>query len=86
MRGPDLIGWVATALFAVSYLCRQPRNLRLTQAAAALVWVAYGIALRAIPVIVANLIVASLALWSTWFTASRRTGPLGNAPGPASRL
>lgn len=71
MSGPDLIGWAATALFAASYFCREPRTLRLTQAAAALVWLAYGIALRATPVIVANLIVASLALWSTWSAAPR---------------
>jgi hypothetical protein len=61
----DLIGWMATALFSVSYFCREPRRLRLVQAAAALLWLAYGIALSALPVIVANLIVAALALWST---------------------
>ena len=64
MSGPDLVGWAATALFASSYFCREPRRLRLTQAAAALLWLGYGIALRALPVIVANVIVASLALWS----------------------
>ena len=64
MSGADLVGWAATALFGASYFCREPRTLRLTQAAGALVWLAYGIALRAAPVIVANVIVASLALWS----------------------
>lgn len=64
MSGADLVGWAATALFAASYFCREPRALRLTQAAAALVWLAYGVALQALPVIVANVIVASLALWS----------------------
>ena len=73
MSGPDLVGWAATALFAASYFCRQPRTLRLTQAAAALVWLAYGISLRATPVIVANLLVASLALWSAWSAAPRGT-------------
>jgi hypothetical protein len=66
VSGPDLVGWAATALFAVSYFCREPRTLRLTQAAAALLWLSYGVALRALPVIVANVIVASLALWSAW--------------------
>jgi len=66
VSGADLIGWAATALFAVSYFCREPRTLRLTQAAAALLWLAYGVALHAAPVIVANVIVASLALWSAW--------------------
>jgi hypothetical protein len=61
----ELVGWAATALFAVSYLCREPRTLRLVQAAAALVWIAYGVALQATPVIVANVVVAALALWSS---------------------
>ena len=73
MSGSDLVGWAATALFAASYFCREPRTLRLTQAAAALLWLAYGIALRATPVIVANVIVASLALWSTWSDAPAAT-------------
>jgi hypothetical protein len=71
VSGPDLVGWAATALFAASYLCREPRTLRLTQAAAALVWLAYGVALRAMPVIVANVIVACLALGSAWSAAPR---------------
>jgi hypothetical protein len=66
MSGADLVGWGATVLFGASYFCREPRTLRLTQAAGALAWLAYGIALRAAPVIVANVIVASLALWSAW--------------------
>jgi hypothetical protein len=64
VNGADLVGWVATALFGASYFCREPRTLRLTQAAGALAWLAYGIALHAAPVIVANVIVAGLALWS----------------------
>jgi len=66
MSGPDLVGWAATALFAVSYFCREQRTLRLIQAAAALLWLTYGVALHAAPVIVANVIVACLALWSAW--------------------
>jgi hypothetical protein len=64
VSGPDLVGWAATATFATSYFCRDARTLRLIQAAAATMWLAYGIALNAAPVIVANVIVASLALWS----------------------
>lgn len=44
------IGWVATAVFASSYLCREATSLRRVQAA---------------PVIVANLIVAGMALASS---------------------
>ena len=64
MSGTDLIGWAATATFATSYFCREPRTLRLIQAAAATMWLAYGIALNAAPVIVANVMVVGLALWS----------------------
>jgi hypothetical protein len=65
VSGLDAIGWVATALFAASYFCRDPRAMRLTQALAAVVWIGYGVALRAAPVIVANVVVAGLAAWSS---------------------
>jgi hypothetical protein len=60
------LGWVATALFAASYLCRDTTMLRRVQAAAALLWIGYGVALEAAPVIVANLIVAAMALYSSF--------------------
>ncbi len=75
MRAMDAIGWVATALFAASYFCKEPAALRRTQALAALVWIAYGVALPAAPVIVANLVVASLALWSSWAPARKPRAP-----------
>jgi uncharacterized protein with PQ loop repeat len=59
------IGWVATAIFAVSYFCRQPKTLRMVQALAAVMWVAYGILIGAMPVIVANIIVALAAIYSS---------------------
>ncbi len=61
----DAIGWVATAVFAASYLCKEPAMLRRLQAAAALVWILYGVLLKAPPVIVSNVIVATLAAWSS---------------------
>jgi len=66
-----IIGWLATAVFASSYFFRQPLTLRRIQAAAALLWVMYGIAIDALPVVVANLIVAAAALYSS--LAQRRT-------------
>lgn len=60
----DALGWVATALFGVSYLTKQPSHLRLVQAAAASLWIVYGVLIGAAPVIVANVIVAGLALLS----------------------
>ncbi|QQS46647.1 MAG: YgjV family protein [Acidobacteriota bacterium] len=62
---PDWIGWIATAVFASSYFCKGPKAMRLTQACAALLWLSYGIVIKAPPVIVANTIVAALAIAST---------------------
>jgi hypothetical protein len=62
---PAWIGWVATAVFAASYACRNPSTLRRVQAAAAMLWLAYGWAIGAAPVVVANLIVAGAALVSS---------------------
>ncbi len=61
----DAIGWVATLVFSASYFFRQPAALRRIQAAAACLWVAYGLAVRAFPVVAANLIVAAAALYSS---------------------
>lgn len=60
----EWIGWIATAIFASSYLFKEPKALRGIQAAAALLWVAYGLIIHAAPVIVANVVVASVALGS----------------------
>ena len=62
----DAIGWVATVVFALSYFSRKPATLRRTQAAAAGLWLVYGILMNAAPVIVANIIVVTLALASSW--------------------
>ena len=67
----SLIGWLATAVFASSYLFRQPLMLRRIQAGAACLWVIYGVAIDAVPVVVANLIVAGAALYSSF--AQRET-------------
>ena len=60
----DWVGWVATLIFSASYFCKDPVKLRRMQALAAMVWIAYGIAIAAAPLIVANVIVAGLALYS----------------------
>ncbi len=62
----DWIGWLATAVFTVSYFCRRPETLRRVQGLAALAWAAYGIAIHALPVIVANVIVAGVAVWTSF--------------------
>lgn len=67
---PDGVGWLATAVFAVSYSCKGTK-LRVVQAIAAMIWFVYGVMIHAIPVIVANLIVSGLALYSAWRAATR---------------
>ena len=55
----EALGWVATAVFSTSYFFRRQMALRLIQAAAACLWITYGVAIGARPVVVANLIVAA---------------------------
>ena len=62
----EWIGWIATAAFAASYFCKQPKMLRLVQALAALLWVVYGLLIHATPVVVANVVVAGMAGWSSF--------------------
>ncbi len=64
----DAIGWTATAIFSCSYFFRQPAVLRRIQAAAAGLWVVYGIAIGAKPVVAANVIVAAAAVYSSYAT------------------
>jgi len=61
----EWIGWVATAAFASSYLFKQPASLRRVQAVAASLWVIYGVIIYAYPVLVANVVVAAMAMLSS---------------------
>jgi hypothetical protein len=61
----EWIGWTATAIFAASYLFREPHILRRTQALAAVLWILYGLAINSVPVVVANVVVALIALMSS---------------------
>ncbi|MEO8089721.1 MAG: YgjV family protein [Gemmatimonadales bacterium] len=71
----DIIGWIATAIFAGSYLCKDPRKLRWVQALAACLWMAYGAVIGAAPVLVANLLVACFAVWSSFRPLAARKLP-----------
>lgn len=66
------IGWVATACFGLSYFFKKPATLRLIQAGAAMLWITYGLLIHAMPVVVANVIVALAALYSTFAGNVRR--------------
>jgi Ca2+/H+ antiporter len=76
----DWIGWAATVLFASSYFCRQPATLRRVQGLAAVLWATYGALIHALPVVVANVIVAALALWSS--VSRLATSPASAQPSP----
>jgi hypothetical protein len=71
----DWIGWIATAVFASSYLFKQPLLLRRVQAGAALLWVIYGLIIHAFPVVVANLVVAGMAAYSSFSRTSQELQP-----------
>lgn len=62
----EWIGWIATAVFAASYFFRRPSALRRIQALAAVLWIGYGVIIKAPPVIVANLVVAGVAMLSSF--------------------
>ncbi len=71
----DWIGWIATAAFAGSYFCKRPESLRRAQALAALLWIGYGALIRSLPVILANVVVAAVALGSSFRAAVKPTAP-----------
>lgn len=71
----EWVGWVATALFAVSYMFKTPRVLLGFQWIAALLWIAYGFALGAMPVVVANCAVALSASVALVRSRAEVTGP-----------
>jgi hypothetical protein len=69
---PDMIGWIATATFCLSYLTKRAVTLKRVQALGAAIWIAYGIAVHSAPVMVSNVIVISMAMLSTWKKAPWR--------------
>jgi len=66
MNKVDWIGWLATAVFLVSYFTKTPRGLRRVQGVAAGLWALYGVLIHSLPVIVANILVAGVAVASSF--------------------
>jgi inner membrane protein len=77
---PDWIGWLATAIFLGSYSCKDQGMLRRVQAVAALLWVVYGTVLHAVPIVVANLLVALVAVYSSLAGLRTRATPDPRVP------
>lgn len=71
------VGWLATAVFTASYFARREGVLRLRQVAGATLWLVYGVATDAPPVIVGNLLVLAAASWTTWTRRPVRQRPPG---------
>lgn len=67
----ESLGWVATAVFVSSYFFTRPSVLRGVQVGGAALWMLYGVLIGASPVIVANLLVGTVACWTA--LRSRRT-------------
>ena len=72
------IGWIATAVFSCSYFAKNSGRLRIIQAVAAIMWVVYGLLIHAMPVVIANLIVALAAGYSS-LKPSARSGAVDTA-------
>ncbi|HEY3219650.1 MAG TPA: hypothetical protein VGJ80_02870 [Gemmatimonadales bacterium] len=75
MTNVDWIGWLATAVFLVSYFTKGPVGLRRVQGIAAGLWALYGVLIHSLPVIVANILVATVAVVSSFRKASALASP-----------
>lgn len=61
----DVLGWCATVVFVTSYFAKHSATLRRIQGAAAGLWAIYGMLIHSLPIVVANVIVAGVAVTSS---------------------
>lgn len=61
-----LLGWSATVIFVSSYFARSAATLKRIQAVAACLWIMYGVNIDAPSVVVANIVLAAIALYSSF--------------------
>lgn len=74
----NVLGWTATAFFASSYFFKKTGALRTIQAAAAVLWIIYGVQIHSAPVVVSNLMVGFAAVYTSFRLArSRKSGREG---------
>ena len=52
----EILGWIATVVFVCSFFFKE-RTLKIIQAFGAVLWIIYGVAIKANPVVIANSIV-----------------------------
>lgn len=70
----EYLGWLATAVFVGSYLCKGSDTLKRVQMIGALMWIIYGLLIRATPVVAANLLVLAAAGWALYSQQGRAAG------------
>jgi hypothetical protein len=70
----ESLGWLATAVFVGSYLCKRADALKRVQMVGAFMWVVYGVLISATPVVAANLLVFSAAGWALYSQQGRAAG------------
>lgn len=63
MTGNDIIGWIATSMFAASYFV-SPKGLRLIQSSGAVLWIIYAVNIDAYPAVAANVLICVISLVS----------------------
>lgn len=76
----DGVGWLATAVFMMSYFTKGPVTLRRIQGGAASLWALYGILIHAWPVIGANVLIAGVALATSFRQVNAAAPPSGPTP------
>jgi hypothetical protein len=78
----NMLGWTATAFFASSYFFKRAGALRGIQAAAAVMWIFYGIKIHSAPVVVSNLMVGVAAVYTSLRLArNKKSAAEGVLPG-----
>lgn len=70
----EYLGWMATGVFVGSYLCTRAEALKRVQMLGALMWIAYGLLIGAVPVVAANALVFTAAGWALARGAAERDG------------
>ena len=70
----EYLGWLATAVFVGSYLCKRADALKRVQMLGAFMWVVYGLLISATPVVAANLLVLVVAGWALYSQRRRTVG------------
>lgn len=61
---PDMVGWIATAVFVASYFFSKPAWLRGLQMLGAALWIVFGVLIASKPVIASNVLVFAAAAWT----------------------